>query len=593
MLSYERSAIQHLTRSSGRALCYHTWRHECNRHSYVTSAVDFLDRTAVLPQRSGRTVAGMYRPAGSCVALILVLAACSSADSPSASPRVSGTVSSVPSPSAVPTPVPTPAGPAHDPASILLQFDATPDSIVDPYGDSPSEGIGGNLWYVPGPDFTMYGDGTVIFRDDEAARANRPADDRSFTVPPLSIGHLTADQVEEVLDHAWAEGGLAEAKEVYETGAVDLFISATFTINADERSKHVDLRHLSVDQGPDAEDRERLVALADYLRHLDTQVGVQVQPWQPDRYWGSLHEVDTSFTGDPRNTWPWDHIGLEGWVGGRRSLLPSEVEALGIGAVPGGYCCHLMSGPTGDDPAYTGYGLSIEPIHPEPILTDAVAEVVTNDLIVRTAPGTDSATSEILRPTLDAPQKLYVVDGPVAADGFDWYLVQPFAYYHETNASARGGWVAAAGQDGEPWIAPSRLGCVPANDLYAIARTSDVLRVACSGNETLELEGTFDSCSVRDGVAHSPDALAPVACTILPDPYDPEIVPDLRPFTIWLQEAPSGIRRGQPVRVEGHFDDPVAGACATGPAAEGQPNPELVVLACRAQFISTALSPGQ
>jgi hypothetical protein len=298
-----------------------------------------------------------------------------------------------------------------------------------------------------------------------------------------------------------------------------------------------------------------------------------------------------SLIGDRRSAWPWDHIGLDGWLGGRRSLLPSEVAALGIGEVPGGYCCHLMAGPGGDDPPFTGYGLALEPALPAPIQTDAVAEVVTNDLIVRTAPGTDSSTSEILQPTLDAPQRLYVIDGPVTADGFDWYLVQPFGPDSQGHASARGGWLAVAGKDGEPWIAPGRLACVQANDLYAIARTGDALRVACFGSETLALEGTFDSCSIRGRVAASPDALAPVVCTILPDPYDPEIVPDLRPFTVWLQEAPSGIRRGELVRVEGHFDDPVAEACATGPAADRQPNPELVVLACRAQFIATALSP--
>lgn len=44
---------------------------------------------------------------------------------------------------------------------------------------------------------------------------------------------------------------------------------------------------------------------------------------------------------------------------------------------------------------------------------------------------------------------MYVVDGPVPADGYDWLLVsaldtgRPFAVQ---------GWIAPASRDGEPWV---------------------------------------------------------------------------------------------------------------------------------------------
>ena len=63
---------------------------------------------------------------------------------------------------------------------------------------------------------------------------------------------------------------------------------------------------------------------------------------------------------------------------------------------------------------------------PTPTLGPAgVAMVVTTDLVVRSEPAI-SDTSSISPDSLDAPMLLYVVDGPVAADGYDWYLVKPF-----------------------------------------------------------------------------------------------------------------------------------------------------------------------
>ena len=90
---------------------------------------------------------------------------------------------------------------------------------------------------------------------------------------------------------------------------------------------------------------------------------------------------------------------------------------------------------------------------------DHLAEVVTSDLVVRALP--EISAESIIDPIrLNAPKLLFVLDGPVRADGFDWYFVAPFDEFLSDTPSEdpHPGWVAAAG-DGEEWIAPWRGEC--------------------------------------------------------------------------------------------------------------------------------------
>ena len=57
-----------------------------------------------------------------------------------------------------------------------------------------------------------------------------------------------------------------------------------------------------------------------------------------------------------------------------------------------------------------------------------------------------SADSKKLTPLLAAGSRMLVVNGPVPADGYDWYEVRA--------DNDLFGWVAA-GKDGEDWIAPA------------------------------------------------------------------------------------------------------------------------------------------
>jgi anti-sigma factor RsiW len=106
---------------------------------------------------------------------------------------------------------------------------------------------------------------------------------------------------------------------------------------------------------------------------------------------------------------------------------------------------------------------SIAPTAPpstEGFAAGSILEVVTSDLRVRTAPTVDNAISAKLEPLLDQGTQLRVIEGPVTADGYDWYHVQAIGLPHD-------GWVAAADHDGAPWIEDLTTAASPAPALSA------------------------------------------------------------------------------------------------------------------------------
>ncbi|HET7702062.1 MAG TPA: hypothetical protein VFK35_01580 [Candidatus Limnocylindrales bacterium] len=75
----------------------------------------------------------------------------------------------------------------------------------------------------------------------------------------------------------------------------------------------------------------------------------------------------------------------------------------------------------------------------------AVVDVVVTGLRVRTLPTVDNATSAKFEPLLGSGSKVRIIQGPVSADGYEWYLI-------EAIGSPQRGWVAAGDHDGTPWI---------------------------------------------------------------------------------------------------------------------------------------------
>jgi hypothetical protein len=233
-----------------------------------------------------------------------------------------------PTPPASSTPSGAPAGRIEHstgPTEVVLRYDIGPDTGV-------SELAGEQ--FNPGPEFTLYGDGTVIFRNDLAALP--PAERPIIRARPFIIARLDDGQVQSLLRFALGEGGLADACERYETRDTDVADSHIITIRAGGLAKRVDAG------GPSP-----LAPLMDRLRTFDPDGSTRTQVWVPDRYWGNLFEaasaIEIGILPDPSDAgtaaWPWpdiapgDFVGRDegGWIGApRRVMSANEAAVLGL-----------------------------------------------------------------------------------------------------------------------------------------------------------------------------------------------------------------------------------------------------------------------
>jgi hypothetical protein len=249
---------------------------------------------------------------------------------------------------------------ATGPADILLRFDNGPGD----YGIC--ELCGGWSLFTPGPEFTLYGDGTVIVRNELAKPP--PAEGPIMRAHPFRSAHLDEDQVQSLLRFAIGEGGLGTARERYNTRVDnDETGHAVFTIRAGGLDKTVEI-------GGNANPFE---ALADHLLNIDRDGNVPTQVWAPDRYWGLLIEVtslvEVGVLPDPGEAnvvpWPWPEI--PPWVSGsatfpgpeiqRRAMQGDEAAVLGL-ADNGGVVQRIyLRGP--DDK--TIYSFSLWPMLPD------------------------------------------------------------------------------------------------------------------------------------------------------------------------------------------------------------------------------------
>jgi hypothetical protein len=225
---------------------------------------------------------------------------------------------------------------------------------------------------------------------------------------------------------------------------------------------------------------------------------------------------------------------------------------------------------------------------------DQFAAVVTDDLIVRSAPGTGQ-DSTIFPGRLSAPLSVYIIDGPVASSGYAWYLVVP-VYGSQLDVPPPG-WVAAAGRDGEAWLRtePKTVQCkeLPPQ-LDELIALEPQLWVGCYRGEELMLEGVLGDCAPSGATwAGSSDT----RCLLYRPGYQVDAIPTLclddcseRFLSVHIDRDLPTTQRGAIVRFSGHFDDPAAGNCTPAPGDEGYSLPRLAVFECRMQFVATSMS---
>jgi hypothetical protein len=191
-----------------------------------------------------------------------------------------------------------------------------------------------------GPAFSLYGDGTTIFRDPSAV----PPQAIGNVTPgvPYQIVRLTEEQIQALLEFAIGPGGLGVARAHYDLPVADA-PTATFTLVAGGTTKTVSVNGLGFgaqQAGADGIVLSELEALRTRLTTLGNDV-VGEQPWSPDRYRGILTEEGFN----PPIAWPWPAISPTDFIQHAgpndppfpiRTMTPAEVAALGVSGLEGG-----------------------------------------------------------------------------------------------------------------------------------------------------------------------------------------------------------------------------------------------------------------
>lgn len=300
------------------------------------------------------------------LASALLLTACSGGLSPTATipPATSGpsaTPAGSPSPTAETGAIAHPVGAAD----LVLRFDEGGGFVMPTFA------------MIQLPYFSLYGDGTVIYRPASAPwPEQKPGEPMRF--PPLHVATMTELQVQALLRDALGDGGLGVARERYENNRVADAPTAVFTVNADGRQRRVSVYALGMaiddpaNPNPDAAILGAMAAFAERLRNFDREVakgdGAAAGLYAPDRFRASILEGGPGGDG-PLRPWPWPTFGPEGFsavdqgTGLRfpsRTISGIELSLLGIKNPEGGVSGISLLAPNG-----TVYGLGIRPLLPD------------------------------------------------------------------------------------------------------------------------------------------------------------------------------------------------------------------------------------
>lgn len=286
--------------------------------------------------------------------LIVVLAGCTggaAGGTPLASPGTSGAESSPP-----PSPdfgsIDHPTGPTD----VVLRFEEGGGFVMPAFLATQA------------PAFTLYGDGTIVFRNPAA----EPLDPIGSVhpLPPFRTSTLTEDQVQELLTFALGESGLGVARPDYPNDQVADASTAVFTVNAGGLRKTVSIYALGLEMDgmADGPARAAFARLAERVQGIDAGGAFETEAYVPTQYRGILLE---GLPGAPDATpWPWTEIAPADFVSNAdpnafqlpaRVMSAEELGVLGIAQFPGGFQGLTLVGP--DDGKV--YSFSLRPLLPD------------------------------------------------------------------------------------------------------------------------------------------------------------------------------------------------------------------------------------
>jgi len=184
------------------------------------------------------------------------------------------------------------------------------------------------------PEFTLYADGRVIY----AVKLRPP--NGGWSSYELHSAQLSADQITEVVSAALDEGGLRDARAVYNIpNAVDREWNY-FEVHAEGVDKVVTAYGLSDDAAPDSADRARFATLRDRLLNFAAEVeagqAATLGLFEPTAYDAFLHTGVVTEELPVSGEWPWPDLSVSdfGSVNGTvwRRLTRAQGEAVtGLG----------------------------------------------------------------------------------------------------------------------------------------------------------------------------------------------------------------------------------------------------------------------
>jgi hypothetical protein len=306
------------------------------------------------PGRTGRLAAVFVAIAG-------LTAAC--VGGPAATPSLPGG-SATPSSSTVPSASPSMGGPishATGAQDLLLR--------VDEIGGFVAPGV----IITRTPAFSLYGDGTVIYRNLDAPAGSPVAAPRGVTViAPLSRARLSEPEVQDLLALALDEGGLRDAPSgTYDPPGIADAPTTVFELHAGGLDRRLLVYALGISPGgpeaspADALLRAKLTRLADLLTRYRPPADAPTETYQPARFRVALVMPSDALTPE---RWPWPDLAPAAFTAGGcnetswpcRVMDRSRVASLGVVPVDGGFDGFVVLGPDG-----RRYGMAVRPLLPD------------------------------------------------------------------------------------------------------------------------------------------------------------------------------------------------------------------------------------
>jgi hypothetical protein len=217
---------------------------------------------------------------------------------PGASPTPTGSPTTPPTPSPTPSPTPGPtAGEIDHPLGaheVILRMESGGGFV-------PMEFL-----LTQAPQFTLYGDGTVIYQQTSDAIGGQG-------LPPFLVGHMDEEAVQALLRFALGEGRLLGARADYPNNMVADAGTTVFTINAGGESKTVSVYALGMEDPnmpADIADRRGFMALAEQLgtfeaRGRSGELGDVVE-YDPSHY--RVFLIDAGDVHVQTSEWPWEDL---------------------------------------------------------------------------------------------------------------------------------------------------------------------------------------------------------------------------------------------------------------------------------------------